>query len=1115
MHKKRTPRKLFIHLLIIFGLFVCNLGTPLILFAETDGTEDNPVGIISNETEQTSEEQPDMESDAESETIEEEDNSADPETEVSSETEGETADTESAVNEVPESNNTEIPVSTEDAGAAEEISTEAGKEETNAVPEEAESDVHPEEPEGIQEITYDASVITAVVPPETTYYSFETKFSLSRLLKQFPEELTVICGGTVREDTEMPEDRETIQIPVSWKCLQKYDDELTDFEFVPVFDGYTIREGLELPVITMHTDNGECGLVNGYLEVEEDYEAPFVEHEGGMLLMAKAPLPASYNGYEEGKLPPVRNQGYEGACWSFSAIGAVEADLIRDGSRGTDVDFSELQLAYFSSHTYTDPKNGNAGDSAVYIGSGNYLDNGGNTTIAYRSLANMVGPVNESDVPYSSGSKQVPDNRYAVSSDAAQVIGAYRINRQDRDSIKQAILDHGAVEAPFFATTGTYTIGDETYKVGYSWENGAFYGTYPKANHSILLVGWNDAFPKENFLSSCQPPEDGAWLVRNSWGYEGYDLPGYFWLSYCDQSIQSSDYTAYDATNDVFDNCYAFDSVPFPGTVISVKGKADSTVTTTLKENFTVDEAELIEAIGFETGSVNLSVTATVTDGKNTTSGSLQTTYAGFYVITLDNPLPVYDQTEVTVTLKLSGKEEIRLPYEKSGSELLGNIRYTASCGSGGFTIGTKQYAHDARVKLYTNNNPIPVTGVELSKTELTMKPGETETLKAHVLPDEAGSHRVTWNSSDPSVAAVDSDGTVTAKGGGTANITVTTASGNKTAVCKVTVIIPVSGVSLKNTSLVLDKGKSSALSVIFSPANATNRSVFWSSSNTGVATVDTNGNVTAKGAGTAVITVRTADGNKTASCKITVKVPVTEVKLSENKVSLGVGKNASLTAQIIPSDATNNKVVWKSSDSKIASVTNGTITAYKRGSVIITASSEDGNMTASCSVTVDDPAACTAFGFCHYNGKDYWYENDVRQAIAGDPKVIIDEQYHQERGREIYDPETNAWYWLDYIYDGAKATGKEVWVPYIYQDEDTWDDARKVSTAYESDSGMGECVLDAIRTKKGKWVRYDENGKMLKGWVTIEGALANLYPKQRGNRYYYDHRTGLMAKGW
>ena len=146
--------------------------------------------------------------------------------------------------------------------------------------------------------------------------------------------------------------------------------------------------------------------------------------------------------------------------------------------------------------------------------------------------------------------------------------------------------------------------------------------------------------------------------------------------------------------------------------------------------------------------------------------------------------------------------------------------------------------------------------------------------------------------------------------------------------------------------------------------------------------------------------------------------------------------------------------------------------------------------------------------------GKSYWMENNKRQALPRDPKNIIDEKYKTERGREIYDPSSKAWYWLDSIYDGAKAVGKEVWMPYIYQDEKNWDDAFIRKVANESDPGMAGCVYDAMKNKLGKWVRYDENGAMLKGWVTIEGELANLYPSQKGNTYYYDHRTGLMAKG-
>ncbi len=141
-----------------------------------------------------------------------------------------------------------------------------------------------------------------------------------------------------------------------------------------------------------------------------------------------------------------------------------------------------------------------------------------------------------------------------------------------------------------------------------------------------------------------------------------------------------------------------------------------------------------------------------------------------------------------------------------------------------------------------------------------------------------------------------------------------------------------------------------------------------------------------------------------------------------------------------------------------------------------------------------------------------YWYENGYRQGVSSDSKCFS--YAGSIRGREIYDPDSDGWYWLDYIYAGAKAVGKEVFMPYIYQGEDEWSDAKKTDVAYESDEGMGEYVLECIKNKTGKWVRYDKQGKMIKGWVTIEGELAELYPEQSGNVYYYDTRTGLMAKG-
>ena len=156
-----------------------------------------------------------------------------------------------------------------------------------------------------------------------------------------------------------------------------------------------------------------------------------------------------------------------------------------------------------------------------------------------------------------------------------------------------------------------------------------------------------------------------------------------------------------------------------------------------------------------------------------------------------------------------------------------------------------------------------------------------------------------------------------------------------------------------------------------------------------------------------------------------------------------------------------------------------------------------------------------------HVNGKSYWYENDERQGTYSDSKCF---SYDGTlRGREIYDPASDGWYWLDVNADGAKAIGKEVFMPYIYQNQKNFSEAEILSNAAASGADadgnyehaeLSDQVVKAIKNGTGKWVRYDNNGMMLKGWVKIEGELASLYPDQVGNVYYYDRKTGLMAKG-
>lgn len=168
---------------------------------------------------------------------------------------------------------------------------------------------------------------------------------------------------------------------------------------------------------------------------------------------------------------------------------------------------------------------------------------------------------------------------------------------------------------------------------------------------------------------------------------------------------------------------------------------------------------------------------------------------------------------------------------------------------------------------------------------------------------------------------------------------------------------VSVTGVSLNKTSLSLVEGGSETLTATVSPDNATNKAVSWKSSDSGVATVDGSGKVTAVKAGSATITVTTTDGGKTATCSVTVTsktVSVTGVKLDNDKLELKAGETAQLTATVEPSNASDKSLEWTSSDAKVATVdASGKVTAVGVGSATITVKTKDGGKTATCAVTV------------------------------------------------------------------------------------------------------------------------------------------------------------------
>ena len=276
--------------------------------------------------------------------------------------------------------------------------------------------------------------------------------------------------------------------------------------------------------------------------------------------------------------------------------------------------------------------------------------------------------------------------------------------------------------------------------------------------------------------------------------------------------------------------------------------------------------------------------------------------------------------------------------------------------GKAVITAKNKDSAKKASCTVIVTESAVAVTDVTLDKPTLALAIGESSKLAATVAPESATNPAVSWSSDAPEVASVDQEGTVTAKTQGTAKITVTTQDGGKTATCIVTVsVVDVAGVTFASPFLTLEIGTSSKLTATVAPANATNKAVTWTSDTPEVASVDQEGNVTAKKLGTAKITVTTQDGGKTATCTVTVRaVAVTGVTLDNPVLPLAIGESGKLTATVTPVNAANKAVTWTSDAPEVASVDQeGNVTAKKLGTAKITVTTQDGGKTATCTVTV------------------------------------------------------------------------------------------------------------------------------------------------------------------
>ena len=304
--------------------------------------------------------------------------------------------------------------------------------------------------------------------------------------------------------------------------------------------------------------------------------------------------------------------------------------------------------------------------------------------------------------------------------------------------------------------------------------------------------------------------------------------------------------------------------------------------------------------------------------------------------------------------------------------------------GSSDIEITVKDYdgnvkTDSVKVNVINSNQPVLVSSIALSPTSVTLNPNGTYKFNVTVSPSNATNKGVTWSSSNTNVVSVDQNGNIKALKDGTAKIRVTAKDGSgKYAEASVTVEsskptnILVTGVSLNASTVKMYVGQSYQLIHTIKPSSATNKGVTWSSSNTNVVSVS-NGKIVGKSSGKARITVTTNDGRYSAYTDVTVINRPSSNSSSSSKPSSSSSSGSSISSSIdiikdtielnkgseekleykLSQDLTDSIIIWKSSNTDVAVVKNGIVTAISAGEATITATINGKDIKDTCKIIV------------------------------------------------------------------------------------------------------------------------------------------------------------------
>lgn len=408
----------------------------------------------------------------------------------------------------------------------------------------------------------------------------------------------------------------------------------------------------------------------------------------------------------------VKNQEEYGTCWAIAASDSIETQLRR---KGIDTDLSEWHLAYF---TYKS-------DKSFVQGTENVFNSGGTNSIAAASLARWNGMITEKEVPYKSARELDKSLQLKADYKVTDVLNTHPLMsghvKHSNEFLKELIQDQNAVAAAYYSRgeyyneeTNSHYCNDDTLGI----------------DHAVILMGWDDSYPKENFINSKKklPENDGAWLAKNSWGSDWGDN-GYFWISYEDKSLCEAG-CYFSVPGETYSANYQYDETGWAAS-ISADGNQKQ-LSGYMSNVFTAQNSDPLTAVSFYTtedeAEYEISVYRNVKINSKSPSpvnGELAYTasgtqkYTGYHTVVLDAPVFIDKGEQFSVAVKLTNHSSpYVIPMEASSATVqngffstrtylfhgYGNLEtdpsYISPDGKTWYTTTGKKYSYNDTSKL-------------------------------------------------------------------------------------------------------------------------------------------------------------------------------------------------------------------------------------------------------------------------------------------------------------------------------------------------------------------------------------------------------------------------------